>query len=196
MAAVQPPPPPLSRAQIEANVAALSAADWRRLEFLGNSLAEGVTGWTGEDLLQETLTKFLEGVRTWPSGLPSVHVIGMVMMSVASNERASNAASPIDENEHVNAVEGHEDEEGGGGQGVVGVSVTSPEDILGARQEMAAVYAAVAGDPDLEKLVKLWAEGIRGEEARKEMGWTSQQYEAERKRLTRRLAHVNRGDKQ
>jgi hypothetical protein len=196
MAAVQPPPPPLSRAQIEAAITALSAAEWRRLEFVGNGLAAGVTGWTGEDLLQEALTKFLEGARTWPAGLPSVHVIGMVMMSIANNERASNAASPVDENEHVNSVEGHADEEDGGGQGVVGVSVTTPEDVVAARQEMAAVYAAVAGDPGLEKLVKLWAEGIRGEEARDEMGWTSQKYEAERKRLTRRLAHVNRGDKQ
>ncbi len=52
---------------------------------------------------------------------------------------------------------------------------------------MAAVYAAVAGDEDLELLVMVWADGQRGEEAAKELDWDKKKYEAARKRLTRRL---------
>lgn len=196
MAAVQPPPPPLNRAQIEAAIGALSAADWKRLEYLGNGMAAGVTGWKGEDLLQEALTKFLEGARTWPAGLPSVVVIGNVMKSIASNERESNEASPVVDTEHVDSVEGQLDDQAGGDQGVVGKTLTTPEDIAAAREQLVAIYAALAGDPDLQKLVKLWAEGVRGEEAREELGWTKQKYEAERKRLFRRLANLNPGGEQ
>ena len=194
MAAVLPPQPPPTRAQIEPAINALPAADWKRLEYLGNGMAAGVTGWTGKDLLQEALTKFLEGARTWPAGLPSVVVIGHVMKSIASNERESNEASPVVDTEHVDSVEGQLEDQAGGDQGVVGKTLTTPEDIAAAREQLVAIYAALAGDPDLQKLVKCWAEGVRGEQARKELGWTKEKYEAERKRVFRRLANLNPGD--
>jgi hypothetical protein len=188
-----PPPSPLTRAQIEAAINGLSDADWSRLEYAGRTLAAGVTGWTGEDLLQEALTKFLEGARTWPAGVPPVVVIGNVMHSIASNERSGNEASPIDDAVEVDPLETEHAEEGASaGQTVMSTTATTPEDIVSTCQQIVAIYAAVAGDPDLENLVKLWAQGIRGEEARMELGWPAPKYEAERKRLFRRLSKLDR----
>ncbi len=67
-------------------------------------------------------------------------------------------------------------------QNVAGVSVT-----VDTAESISAVYAAVAGDEEMEMLVMVWADGLRGDAAAKELEWDKNKYEATRKRLTRRL---------
>lgn len=181
--------PGLTRDQVEAILAGFGDADWERAQTIAATLCGGVTGWSAEDLLQEALTKFLEGDRSWPSGVHPMVVLKNVMHSIASNERKSNRASPIDEQVEVDPFETGDEAEKVAS--VRSSSGATPEDVVSGKQQMAALYAALAGDDDLQMLVMVWADGLRGEEARAELGWDAKKYDAERKRLTRRLEKLD-----
>lgn len=186
---IDPPGPGLQRAEIEAVLAGFTAADWERAEAIAGALCGGVIGWTAEDLLQEALTKFLEGARTWPSGVHPMVVLKNVMHSIASNERKSNRASPIDAKVEVDPFEtGEEAEKVATVRSSTGIT---PEDVSSGKQQMAALYAELAGDDDLQMLVVVWADRLRGEDARAELGWDEKKYDAERQRLTRRLRKLD-----
>ena len=191
MSAVPTNPPGLTRVQIEAEIAALSHADWRRAERIADSLCAGITGIEPEDLLQEALTKFLEGDRVWPPGVPSLVVLENVMYSIASNTRKRRKEGPVDETVEVDPLEGEGQEEAGAGKSVLSTTTITPEEEVSGEQQIAALYAALAGDSDLQDLATAWAMGLRGEAAWKELGWTEKKYEAERKRLTRRLEKLD-----
>jgi DNA-directed RNA polymerase specialized sigma24 family protein len=184
-----PAGPGLPRDQIEASLAGFSAADWDRAEAIAATLCGGVIGWTAEDLLQEALTKFLEATRTWPTDVHPMVVLKNVMHSIASNERKSNRASPIDATVEVDPFEtGDEAEKVAAVRSSTGIT---PEDVMSGKQQMAAVYAALAGDDDLQMLAMVWADGLRGEDARTELEWDEKKYDAQRKRLTRRLQKLD-----
>jgi hypothetical protein len=176
----------LTRAEIDAALNAMSDADWRRLEVIAASLCAGIAALESEDLLQEAITKFLAGDRVWPAGLPPIVVFENVMHSIASNTRKRAEEGPIDEHVEVDPLETGE-ESANTGSTVLSKTTVTAEDMLSWKQQIAAVYAAVAGDEDLENLAAAWAMGVRGKEAWTELGWTENKYEAQRKRLTRRL---------
>lgn len=191
MSAVPTNPPDLSRAQIEGEIAALSHADWRRAERIAYSLCAGITGLEPQDLLQEALTKFLEGDRVWPLGVPSLVVLENAMYSIASNTRKRRKEGPVDETVEVDPFGDEGQEEASAGKSVLSSTTITPEDEVSGKQQIAALYAMLAGDSDLQDLATAWAMGLRGEEAWKELGWTEKKYEAERKRLTRRLEKLD-----
>jgi DNA-directed RNA polymerase specialized sigma24 family protein len=179
----------LTRAQIEETLAGFSDADWVRAQAIAGSLCGGLTGWSAEDLLQEAMTKFLEGSRVWPPGVHPMVVLKNVMHSIASNQRKHNRASPIDEKVEVDPYE--TDDDGEKAATVRSSTGITPEEVVSGKQQMASLYAALAGDDDLQMLVMVWADGLRGEEARKELDWDAKKYDAERKRLTRRLEKLD-----
>jgi hypothetical protein len=179
MSAVPDSEPSLSRAEVEALLGTFSPADWQRAKSIATSFCGGLTGWTPLDLLQETVTKFLEGVRTWPAGVHPLIVLKMAK---------HNKVSPVDEDVVLDPFEVESD----GETALVahGKVVVTPEDETSGKQQIAAVYAAVAGDEDLELLVLAWADGLRGDSAMQELGWDNKKYDAARKRLMRRLDAV------
>lgn len=188
MSAIPETPKPLTPAEVEATISAFSAADWKRAEHIAASFCGGLTGWMPMDLLQETLTSLLAGTRSWPGGLHPLVVLKTAMRSVASNARKHNKASPIDENA---VVEPFEAEEAGKTPVAHGKVTVTPEDEVSGKQQMAAVYAALGGDEELEYLVMVWADGLRGAEAREALGWDAKKYDAARNRLLRRLAALD-----
>lgn len=178
----------LSTVEVDAAIRALAAspADWSRLETLATVLSYGVFELTGDDLLQEALTRFLEGRRRWPAGgVPPVVVVKNAMHSIASDARKRAELGPIDET--VALAEGSPTDESDVRLQVHGKVTVTPEDNLSGKEQLVAVYACVAGDEDLEMLVMAWADGLRGEVAAQELSWDKKQYEAARKRLERRL---------
>lgn len=178
----------LSAEDVDKEIRALlaSAANFARLRSIASALAAGVTGLSGDDLLNEAVVRFYEGRRTWPRGLHPLVVFKSAMHSIASGIRKRIAISPVDENVALAAV-GGEDAVTDIRPQVHGVSSLTPEDELSGKEQLAAVYAAVAGDEELELLVMVWADGQRGDDAAKELDWDKKKYEAARKRLTRRL---------
>ncbi|TXH79507.1 hypothetical protein [Thauera aminoaromatica] len=187
MSAVLTNPPRLDRLQVENAMAAMSDADWRRVEFIASSLSHGFTGFEPEDLILEAQTKLLEGVRVWPTGVPAVVVLENVMSSIASNARKRIKEGPIDVTVEVDPLE--TDYQGGvsAGQTVFSRTDATPESQAATREQIAAIDRLVADDADLQDLVAAWAMELKGEEAWMSLGWTKDKYEANRKKLTRRL---------
>lgn len=174
--------------EVDKEVRALlgSAANFARLQSIAFTLAAGVTGVTGDDLLNEAAVRFYEGRRAWPRGVHPLVVFKSAMHSLASDMRKRTGLSPVDETVAL-ATASVEDVSTDTRPQVHGVSTLTPEDDLSGKEQLAAVYAVVAGDEDMELLVMVWADGQRGEEAAKELDWDNKKYEAARKRLTRRL---------
>ena len=183
----------LSQDQIGEILSGLSAADWQRARAIAGTQCGGVTGWSADDLLQEAMTKFLAGDRVWPVGVHTMVVLKNAMHSIASNARKHNEAGPIDQYLEVDAFETDDDKPGPTARSTTGIT---PEDSVSGKQQIAAVYAALAGDEDLHLLAIAWSEGLRGEDACKELGWDAKKYDAERKRLTRRLEKLDPGRSQ
>lgn len=175
----------LTKAELEAALAAFQPADWQRAKIIASILGSGLTGLTADDLLQEALCKLLAGARVWPRSIHPLVVLKTVMHSIASNARKHNDLSPIDVSVVVDPVEIDADDKTPVAHGAMTVT---PEDETSGKQQIAALYASLGGDEDLELLVVEWADGIRGTEARDELGWDEKKYDAVRKRLLRRLA--------
>lgn len=178
----------LSTEDIDREIRALldSAANFSRLRSVASALSAGIAGLTGEDLLNEAIVRFYEGRRTWPRGIHPLVVFKSAMHSIASDTRKHAALSPVDESVALAAADVDQASTDMRPQ-VHGVSTVTPENVLSGEEQLAAVYAAVAGDEEMELLVMVWADGLRGEEAAKELEWDKKKYEAARKRLTRRL---------
>ena len=177
----------LTADEIEVAVRALAAspADWSRLETIAAVLSSGVSELTGDDLLQEALTRFLEGRRRWPVNVPPVVVVKNAMHSIASDARKRAEFGLIDE--AVALADGAPTDESDARPQVQGKVTITPEDELSGKEQLVAIYAHVAGDEDLEMLVMAWADGLRGDDAAQTLGWDKKKYEAARKRLERRL---------
>jgi DNA-directed RNA polymerase specialized sigma24 family protein len=178
----------LTRVEVDAVLTAFQPADWTRAEAIAAALCGGLTGWTPDDLLQEAMTKLLEGDRTWPAGVHPLVVLKTAMRSIASNARKHNEASPVDEAVVLDPTTELDSEVTPKAHGRVTVT---PEDKTSGKQQLVAVYAIVSGDEDLEMLVMAWADGLRGEDARQELGWDGKKYDAARNRLLRRLKAVD-----
>lgn len=186
-AALQTNPPRLDRQQVESAMVAMSDADWRRVEFIASSLSHGFTGFEPEDLIVEAQTKLLEGVRVWPTGVPAVVVLENVMSSIASNARKRIKEGPIEVTVEVDPLETGDQEATCAGQTVFSRTDDTPESQAAVREQIAAIDRLVADDANLQDLIAAWAMDLKGEEARVSLGWTKDKYEANRKKLTRRL---------
>lgn len=180
--------PSLTTAEVNALLAGFSPADWARAEAMSRAMCGGLTGWTADDLLQEALTKFLGGERTWPADVHPMVVLKTAMRSIASNTRKHNEASPVDETVVLDPMAELDIEVNPKAHGR---ETITPEDITSGKQQLVAIYASLAGDEELELLVVVWSTGLRGEEARQELGWDIKKYDAARKRLLRRLKAVD-----
>ncbi|BFO55804.1 hypothetical protein [Acidovorax sacchari] len=163
-----------------------SPADFARLRSIASTLAAGVTGLTGDDLLSEAVVRFYQGRRAWPRGVHPLVVFKSAMRSLASDMRKRNVLSPVDETVALATAEVDLDS-ADTRRRVHGASTLTPEDDLSGKEQLAAAYAVVAGEEELELLVMVWADGLRGDEAAKELDWDKKKYEAARKRLNRRL---------
>jgi len=181
----------LTLAQVDAAIRALaaSAADWSRLETIAGVLCGGVSELTGDDLLHEALTRCMEGRRVWPADVHPVVVVKNAMRSIASDARKRAELSPVDET--VALADGQPADETDVRRQAQGKVTITPEDSLSGKEQLVAVYAAVAGDEEQEMLVMAWADGLRGDEAAGALDWDKKKYEAARKRLERRLKTVD-----
>ncbi len=161
--------------EVQDSLAQMSDADLRRAERIAGFLAHGLPGINGEDLLQEVYIKLLSGDRRFPRGVRTLHVLKSAMESEASNARKGRRASPIDPRYQVGVDADCADRR-------------SPEVELLARQQLESLLSTCAGDPDVQRVVLVWADGLSGAEAREATGLGEKAFDAARKRATRRLA--------
>lgn len=186
-------PPPandsLSRAEVEAELRALSPADWERALRLARFRAGGLADWTGESLLSEALAKLLAGERVWRRGVSALQTLKNVLHSLASNDRKKQTGAPIDRFATVDVGAGGDDSEDQV-PGVTAVDDRSPESVVDGRSQLAAIEKLVADDEDAQMVLMAWSEGIRGKAAAEDLGFDMKRYDAARKRLERKLEPI------
>ena len=100
----------LSPTEVEAALGALSGPDWARATSLARMAAAGLPNWTADDLLQETLTKLLEGERVWRRGVHPLVTLKVAMHGIASNERKKEKNGPIDHRVTVDDIDNVSDD--------------------------------------------------------------------------------------
>lgn len=179
---------PLSRAEREVLLGAMSPGDWARAESLARVAAYGLTDMTAADLLQETLTDLLSGDRTWRRGVHPLVTLKVAMHSVASNARKRVENAPIDQFAVVST--GEEESLEGRPPPVIATERLGPEHTLDGRQQLAMLEQLVKGDEQAELVLMAWAMGFSGAEARHETGLDAKQFDAARQRLLRKLKPV------
>lgn len=180
-------PDTLERAEVEAELARLvqNPAEIARAKKFAKVLAHGLRRLTGDDLLQEAITRLLCRSRKWRRGLPVLVVLTGTMRSIAFSARKAPDYG-LAEDIGATSDEDSDDDPSPLGEGTS--PETDPGRIVEAESEISAVQIAVRGDEELELLVEAFAEGLRGQDAAQELGWDRKTYDAARKRLSRRLA--------
>ena len=187
----QPKPPdevPLSRAEREALLGAMSPGDWARAESLARVAAYGLTDMTADDLLQEALADLLGGDRTWRRGVHPLVTLKVAMHSVASNAQKKVDNAPIDQFATVST--GEEEAAEGQRAPVTAIERLGPLETLDGRQQLALIERLVKCDAQAELVLTAWAIGYSGAEARQETGLDDKQFDAARQRLLRKLKPV------
>lgn len=180
----------LSHMEVEAELTRLSPADIRRIRMMARTYSRGLTYLSYEDLMQETYNKLLAGERIFPKNIPPVVVVITAMRSESSNCREREQLGAIDHHVDVSAISQSQCGDDESTTVVIPQNELTPERILIARSEIAAIEAAVADDADLQDVVAAWSLGLRGKEASEYLGWEVNRYEAARKRLMRRLETI------
>lgn len=153
----------LSPAEVSRALRDLSAEEKTMLVKIARAYA-GKTSYSHEDLIQEALTRVLEGKRTWPRKLPVAVFLRGVMRSIASDwiaERRDDAVD-VDDIGYVNHA-------------------------AAARIDVQKICALFADDPIAQKIFVATLEGVRGQELRQLSGLAPKDYETKRTKMRRRL---------
>ena len=126
------------------------------------------TSFGHEDLIQEALTRVLEGKRAWPRKLPIVVFLRGVMRSIASDWVPESLDDAVDVDEI----------------GCVNHSAA-------ARIDARKMLALFDDDPIAQKIFVAMLEGARGEELRDLSGLAPKDYETKRTKMRRRLEKMS-----
>jgi DNA-directed RNA polymerase specialized sigma24 family protein len=183
------PPKHLQRAEVDAALNSLvqDSGAMARVLKLARIIAHGLPAMGAEDLLQQAMMLVVAGRRKWPRGLSTLLMLKGVMRSVAYRIRrkpnyvlAEDLGCPSEDDSEIESSPLAE-----------GVSPEAdPARALQGESELIAVQKAVKGEETLELLVEALAEGLTGKGIAQELGWDQKQYDAARKRLSRRLAEL------
>jgi hypothetical protein len=150
-------------AEISQAIGSLTAAQKTALVKIAKAYA-WKTRYGHEDLIQEALTRVLEGKRAWPRRLPTVVFLRGVMRSIASDWGPEDVDDSVDVDD----------------MGYVNHSAT-------ARIDARKMLALFDDDPVAQRIFIAMLEGARGEELRELIGLSTKDYETKRTKMRRRL---------
>jgi hypothetical protein len=153
-------------AEISQVIGSLTAAQKTALLKIAKAYA-WKTRYGHEDLIQEALTRVLEGKRAWPRRLPPVVFLRGVMRSIASDW----GPEGVDDSVDVDDI------------GYVNHSAT-------ARIDVRKMLALFDDDPVAQKIFIAMLAGARGEELRELSGLSAKDYETKRTKMRRRLERM------
>ncbi|AJE99144.1 hypothetical protein [Pandoraea apista] len=176
----------LTQAEVLQELGNMSAADRVRVERLARYAFAGVFGMSDEDLLQDAYTKLISGERVWHRCFAAVPAIASVLDSMASNLRKREANGPIESGTIVSTSEAISDADLLISD-VEPVQTITPEDAAYDSQQFKKLEALLEDDEEATLVAWEWAMGRRGKEAAEALGMSENQYDAARKRLTRKL---------
>lgn len=177
--------------ELYAAVEKLSAREFRRLEAVGNSLALGIRGVDGADVLLEAVERALRGTSVWRRGVPLQNFLFGIMRNVAKQRREQKSSSAP-----AQPIVGHASDD------AAGIDLRSeepnPEEVLLAREAehqreadtretLQAVDALFEEDVEVQAILYGIRNGHPAAQVRQDFGMTETQYASARKRMNRAL---------
>lgn len=171
----------------------LGVADQLRLRQTAQSRARGLWCIEWEDLLQESLTRIMEGTRRWPRKVPIITFVAGVMRSIASEHweqhgRIAEAgvvveadAQPPGQYDIVSVMEAATSNDPG------------PDMELEAKRELETIEQLFGRDEDALAVVMAKQEGYTRTEILKDFGMTPTQYASTLTRIRRKLLQYGKG---
>jgi DNA-directed RNA polymerase specialized sigma24 family protein len=139
-----------------------------------------MAGLEADDLLQEAITRGIEGRRRWPDHLDIVTFLVMVMKSVVDGERKKAARRPERQPDDEGDPDIHPD--------------TSPEglgrradEILISEEERKALIGMFEGDAEAQLILEGRLGGMKGEELQQSVGLNPTQYKSKLRKIKRAL---------
>ena len=181
----------LSSEEVYAVLNALSAADTRRARRWGQRIANNLPGWTGDDLFQEAMTKFLAGDRQWKRGVAAFTSLAFAMRSIADNVRGLPETVVVNPMASIDNIGPEHTERERSADGIESIEKRTPLSILEAKDELKALTRSLEGDENVELVAMAWIDKLRGKEAADAAGLDEKTYDAARNRLRRKLDEFN-----
>lgn len=175
-----------SRAEIEAAIAELSAADAERLRRGAVLRAVGLKGLglgvCGDDLLQEAMELALAGKRPWPKGVRFVAYLLQLVRNISGHlaRRAkSRLGIPVKEQAEVEvAMSGDPD-------CLVPTAIPDPERLAAAREQIGQVKGRFAKDETVSLIIEGWETDMAGPDIKRELQLSQNDFETAVTRLRR-----------
>lgn len=180
-------PSHLSLEEVYVALNAISVADTRRARRWGRRLAKNLPGWTGDDLFQEAMTKFLAGDRRWKRGVAAFTTLAYAMRSIADNVRGKSETAIVNPNVPIDDIGPEHTEHDRLADDLESIEKRTPLSILEARDELKALSKTLEGDENVELVAMAWMDKLRGEDAIAATGLDDKTYDAARNRLRRKL---------
>ncbi len=168
-------------AEVKALLASLDREDHARLAQIAKYRVSMSPGLESQELLNEAVVRVLEGVRGWPRGIDAIRVLDMAMKSIVNAEL-----------KHRKVVLDHAKREQQSLAGSVVNAATSPtmENGLHAEQLLDRIFGALSSDPEVLGVAMGRAEGMTGCEIQRQFNLSAKQYEAARRRYTRKITNI------
>ncbi len=168
-------------AEVKALLTSLCRDDYARLAKIAGYRASISPGLEAQELLNEAVVRVLEGVRGWPRGIDAIRVLDMAMKSIVNAEL-----------KHRKVVLDHAKREQRSLADSVVNTETSPtmENDLHAEQLLGQIFGALSSDPEVLAVTMGRAEGLKGDEIQRQFNLSAKQYEAARRRYTRKIANI------
>ena len=179
---LMPSEPPLSQGEIEQAIRRFSTADWNRLAKVAQYLCRG-RPLDPRDLLQEALTRALDGSRTCPANVQVIRFLAEAMRSIASD-----TAEAIRRQPEFQAVPLHADD--GSPLDVPDREPTAEERLIGLREAKrisTEVLELFGDDPIAEIMVVGIMEEMDGEELRALTELDKTAFASKRRLIRRRI---------
>ena len=175
-----------SRAEIEAAIEGLSAADTERLKRTADLRAAGLKGLglgvCGDDLLQRAMELALKGNRHWPKGVRFVTYLLQLVRNVAGHlalDAKSRLGVPVQEQAEVEVVMS------GDPDCLVPAAIPDPERLAAARETTGRIKKKFAKDETVSLIIEGWETEMTGPDIKRELELSQNDYETAVTRLRR-----------
>jgi DNA-directed RNA polymerase specialized sigma24 family protein len=163
---------------IAAAIRALSDTDLLRLQALARLWTRGMPGSLGwADVMQEAITRALDGSRKWPPGVPILAFLSGVMRSICDDHWRFEVREAKVIVRDADAAEFGADD----------TSAADPERVVAAAQALSDIYQLFVNDKAALTIIAGLADGLTAAEICKTYGMTERDYDTTRKRMRRAL---------
>ena len=179
-----------SPAEVESALANLSPADMLRLKRIAQLRSVGLAEAEWKDLLQESFSRALSGMRRWPRHVPFVAFLAQTIRSIANEHWRRARAAAVTLESDLRPAGDYAD---GSAIDALTVNPLDPEREVAARLTLERVERLFENDLPALAIIRALGEGLSPEEIQRQTGMTQTEYSTAQRRIRRKVAKAISG---